>query len=245
MKGTSNLFCLPFAGGNKYSYQKFLQIPSGLNIIPLDYPGRGTRARLPLLFRVDDLVEDLYQQIIIDIRRTRFDYAIFGHSMGALMAYLLAKKLVANGDHLPTNLFLSGAAAPSATCRKNVRRHLLPTQAFKDELKKFGGFHDELLVNEEMFNYIEPILRADFRACETYSHVEYPPLDIPFTVITGTEEEFKPPDIQTWQLESRVEVDFRQIPGNHFFILKSPRSILDIIEEKLLIHSNEYSAGAF
>lgn len=73
-------------------------------------------------------------------------------------------------------------------------------------------------------------------ASEDYVYVNYPQLDIPFTVITGTEEDMELADIHSWQSETNSVIDFRQIPGKHFFIFKYPLAIVDILCEKLSVH---------
>ena len=239
MKATINLFCLPFAGGNKYSYQKYTEkAPSFLNIVPLEYPGRGARMKEALLSDADVLVEDLYS--IIKKNADQVDYAIYGHSMGGLIGYLVARKLIENNHRPPLHLFITGTSGPSSPARSAKNRHLLPKDEFIQELKNLDGIPDEILQNDDLLSYIEPILRADFKACETYRYVDNTALNIPFTVITGTDEEMDTTDIQMWQKETEMEVDFRQIPGKHFFIFKYPRVIVDIISKKLSVHTKAY-----
>lgn len=239
MKASINLFCLPFAGGNKYSYQKYIEkAPSFLNIIPLEYPGRGARMKEALVSEAELLVEDLYNVVrkLVD----QGDYAIYGHSMGGLIGYLLSRKLIENNHRPPLHLFVTGTSGPSSPSRSAKNRHLLPKEEFLQELRNLDGIPDEILQNEDLLSYIEPILRADFKACETYKCNEYTPINIPFTVITGTDEEIETADIQLWQKECEQEVDFRQIPGKHFFIFKYPRVIVDIISKKLSVHTKAY-----
>ena len=239
MKATINLYCLPFAGGNKYSYQKYSEkAPSFLNIIPLEYPGRGARMKELLIADADLLVNDLYNQIRKNAGDT--DYAIYGHSMGGLIGYLVARKLIENNHKPPLHLFITGTCGPSSPARSAKNRHLLPKDEFIQELKNLDGIPDEILQHDDLLSYIEPILRADFKTCETYKHQDQPPLNIPFTVITGTDEEMTTEDIQLWQKESDYAIDFRQIPGKHFFIFKYPRVIVDIISKKLSVHTKVY-----
>ena len=240
LKTTLNLFCLPFAGGNKYSYQKYAEkAPAFINIVPLEYPGRGARMKEPLVSDIDALVSDLSKQIISKIDEN--NYAIYGHSMGGLMAYLLTRTLIENNQKPPIHLFITGTSGPASVSRGLKQRHLLPKAEFLEELKALDGIPEEVLQNEDLFSYIEPIIRADFKACETYTHKNYySPLNIPLTVITGTEEDIKPEDIQLWQNETNCEVDFRQIPGKHFFIFKHPLSIIQIISRKLSVHAKAY-----
>ena len=100
-------------------------------------------------------------------------------------------------------------------------------------MKDLGGMPDAILENEDLLSYFEPILRADFQACETYTYERSEPFNIPMTVITGTEEDMTLEDIELWQNESSQKVDFIRMPGKHFFILEHAEEILKIITEKL------------
>lgn len=236
-----NLFCLPFAGGNKYSYRKYEEnTPSFINIIPLEYPGRGTRVQEPLLDTITQLVDDLYRQI--KDRVDRRSYAIYGHSMGGLVGYLLTRKLIANGHQEPLHLFITGTSGPSAPSRKAKQRHLLAKKEFFEEVSSLNGIVDDILQNEELLEYIEPILRSDFKVIESYNHIEAPRMDVPFTVITGTKEDMTTEEIQLWQKETNLPINFIRMPGNHFFINQYPYEIIQVIAKKLIAHTKIYAS---
>jgi surfactin synthase thioesterase subunit len=226
-----NLICLPFAGGNKYSYRTFESIaPEFIKMHTVEYPGRGQRMHQPLLTDINSLVIDVYDQIrhLLDKR----SYAIYGHSMGGLIAGLLTRKIIDNGHRLPLHVFITGTTGPSASSRDEKIRHLLPKNEFIQELKALNGSPDEILSDPELLDFFEPILRADFQASETYAHTPAPPMKIPFTVITGTEEDMKIEDIHLWQEETTQTIDFRRFPGKHFFIYDYPEEIMKIISKK-------------
>lgn len=227
------LFCLPYAGGNKYSYRQFeSKAPSFLELRTLEYPGRGGRIHEPLMFDINALVDDLYREM--ESRLSGNEYAIYGHSMGGLIACLLSRKIVTNDRNPPLHLFITGTSGPSSPLRKNRKRHLLDRAAFFDEVKKLNGSPDHILENEEMLDFIEPILRADFCATETYIYESADPLRIRFTVITGTEEDLLMEDIKLWQRETTCKVDFEQLKGGHFFIYDEVEAILRTISNKIL-----------
>ncbi|GAA3913505.1 hypothetical protein GO495_24470 [Chitinophaga oryziterrae] len=231
-----NLICLPFAGGNRYSYRDYeLKCPPFIKLIPVESPGRGVRIREPLMYSMSVIVEDMYRQIkdIVDLQ----PYAIYGHSMGGLGAYLLTQKLLERGHMAPITLFITGTTGPSAISRQGKKRHLLSKKEFIEEIIALDGMPEEILKNEEMIEYFEPILRADFTATETYVHRESLPFDLPVTVITGDEEDMKDEDILRWQNVTIREIDFRKMSGKHFFIFKHPEAIIDIISDKLTTHS--------
>lgn len=236
MKRKINLFCLHFAGGNKYSYRDYAEkSPDFLHIIPLESPGRGARMREPLISDINLLVDDFYRQVC-----TRVDeapYAIYGHSMGGLVAYLLAQKLTLHQHSLPIHLFITGTTGPSSPSRTEKKRHLMEKTEFLQEIKELGGMPEEILKSEELLQYFEPILRSDFMVSENYVHRDNYPLSVPFTVITGTEEDMEIEDIKLWQKETTALVDFRRMPGNHFFIYQYAQEIIDVITKKLYNHT--------
>ncbi|MEO6637124.1 MAG: thioesterase domain-containing protein [Ginsengibacter sp.] len=239
MNSKVNIFCLPFAGGNKYSYREFKKrAPSFLNFISLEYPGRGGRIREPLLSDTQALVNDLYKEIepMVDAN----EYAIYGHSLGGLMTYLLTRKLVENGHRPPLHLFVTGTTGPSSLSRIEKKRHLLPKAEFIQELKDLKGMPDEILASDELLEYCEPILRSDFMASEKYIHEECEPFDIPITVITGHQEEMESTDIALWQKETIRPVDFKKFPGNHFFIYQHIPAIIQIISNKITLTTKVY-----
>lgn len=230
-----NLFFLPFAGGSKYSYRRYEDTSSQFfNIIPLEYPGRGARTAEPLLRDAGTLVNDLYQQVKEIIATQR--YGLFGHSMGGLIGCLLARKITNSGHPPPVHLFFTGAAGPFAVSRNKRKRYLLNKPDFLEEIRKLKGCPQEILQNEDLLDYFEPILRADFTASENYVYTEHPPMNIPITVITGTEEDLTMDEIRSWQKETRWPVDFLNVPGDHFFVLKDPDSIIGIITQTLTAH---------
>ncbi|HEY8780381.1 MAG TPA: thioesterase domain-containing protein [Mucilaginibacter sp.] len=235
MKKKINLLCLSFAGGNKYSYRTlFDKAPSFLNIMPLEYPGRGTKITEHLVSDIHILVNELYGQVkeIADKEK----YAVYGHSLGGLVAYLLTLKLMENRHRQPEHLFITGTDGPSSLSRLEKKRSLLPKDEFIKEIKDLGGMPNEILESEELLDYLEPILRNDFRVSETYLYEDRGPLNIPITVITGSEEDMEEEDVLLWQKESYLPVDFSQMPGGHFFILEHKDKLLEIISEKLTKH---------
>jgi surfactin synthase thioesterase subunit len=232
---TINLFCLPFAGGNKYSYREYEQnTPTGLKVIPLEYPGRGARLKESLITNMEQMVDDLYIKLRPMVKG--MPYAIYGHSMGGMVAFLLCKKIFADKElAAPIHLFVTGTMGPSCQYRDAINRHLLSKQDFIEEMRNLDGCPEEILQSPDLLDYFEPVLRADFEASETYTYRPAAPLTIPLTVITGTEENMQEDDILSWQQETTRTVDFRRMPGKHFFILKHPREIMGIISQKLLL----------
>ncbi|MFZ6011897.1 MAG: thioesterase II family protein [Bacteroidota bacterium] len=227
-----NLFCLPFAGGSLYSYRGYIEnAPEHVNVVPLDLPGRGTRVRETLLTNIHDMVNDIYGQIK---NRLNEPYAIYGHSMGSLIGYLLTKKIIKNGQNAPEYLILTGCIGPSlAEFNHDVPKHDLPKPEFIQKLKELGGSPDEVLENEQLLNFFEAIIRADFQATENYRYEESEPLNVPILVIIGLEERATYEQALAWQKETTEPIEVIQMTGKHFFIFDHVVEIMDIISKRL------------
>jgi surfactin synthase thioesterase subunit len=221
-----NLFCLPFAGGNKYSYRGYVKhSPPNLNIIPVELPGRGARFKEPLLKDAHAMANDVLKQIEPLLGEP---YAIYGHSMGTLIGYLLTKKIISKLFPKPKFLVFTGSGGPSVRQTEPVR-YLLPKDKFIQKVRELGGCPEEILQDENMMIFFEPILRADFQVVETYQYTASPPFDIPINVMIGLGEKVNYEQAMAWKNESTARVEVRQFPGKHFFIFDYEREITEII----------------
>lgn len=224
---------MPFAGGSRYSYRNYQNnVSDTLNIIPLEYPGRGARMKEALIKDMDLLVNDMLLQI--DRYKTNKPYMIYGHSMGGIVGFLVSKKILQRKlIEPPAHLFITGTTAPACKSREAKRRYLLPKKDFITELKNMEGCPEEILNNDDLLNYYEPILRADFEAAETFRYHHDSPVKLSMTVVTGTEEDMAPEDIAMWQQESVDPVNFKRLPGGHFFIFNNTEQIMSMLSNQL------------
>lgn len=227
-----NMVCLPFAGGNKYSYRPYKQVlPSWFNLVAVEYPGRGSRMSEKLLSNMDDVVDDAFTQVkgVID----KSDYILYGHSMGAAVGFELLHRIYANNLRPPIHFFVTGTTGPSCEKRTERNWHNLSKADFIQKLKDLQGCPSEIFQNSDLLDFVEPIIRSDFKVMETYKYRKRNPLPFPITVITGDKEVMEEKDIKLWQDESVFKVDFRTLPGHHFFIFDFPDQIFQTITEKL------------
>ena len=222
------LFCIPFAGGNAYSYKDFKEhFAASAELFPLELPGRGRRFGEPLLTSLDKMVDELFTQVRDELEQP---YALYGHSMGGRLGWLLARRVLAAGLPAPLHLFLSGCAAPSAV--ENRRRYQLPRNEFISMLQNMDC-PPQVLESEELMEVFEPVLRADFEANDTFEYRKEAPFDIPITVMIGTEEETTREEAFKWQEETMQKIVFTEFPGGHFFIFDHLPELSRIMSQTL------------
>jgi surfactin synthase thioesterase subunit len=229
------LFCIPFAGGSSYSYCEFQRhADDTVRIEALDLPGRGKRFPEPLLTNLHDMADDVFVQI-----RDRLNsaYAIYGHSLGACIAYLLVKRIILEQCPLPLHLFVSGREGPSVQ-GKEKHRHLLPQAEFIEVLKRFEGTTTEVLENQELMDLFGPVLRADIQALDTYIYKKSEPFDIPITVMRGSEENILRADALRWQDETTKKISLLEFNGGHFFIFRYAANICRILSQGVMTSSD-------
>lgn len=209
------LFCFPFAGGSSYSYRDLFGVTGDfIEVVPLELQGRGRKYGAPLLTNIYDMADGLYAHVRDKINGR---YAFWGHSMGGWLAYLLLKRITAENKRLPEHFFISGCEAPSIENRRRDR-HKLPKDELIALLRKYDGCPVEVLENDELMEIFEPIIRADFKAVETYDYEPSEPLNLPMTVMRGLKEEISYGDCLKWQNETVHKIKLLQFPGSHFFI---------------------------
>ena len=225
-----NLICLPFSGASIYSYRDIAtQIADFINIMPVELPGRGKRISEPLLSDIYNMTDDIFHQIKTHLN---VPYAIYGHSLGTLLGFLLVKRILNEDLPQPLHLFFSGRGGPSVQ-DKDKHIHALPKKEFIKKLHEYEGSPQEILNDEGIMEFFEPVLRADFKAITTYVYKKDIPFDIPITVMIGTNEDTTYEEAMKWQDETSKKISVRQFPGGHFFIYQHTREISRIFSSTL------------
>ena len=207
------IFGLPFAGGSKYSFQRFSNEIN--NLIVFEYSGRSSRIREPFIIDIKLLIEDILQKLKTEIGSSNEDYIIYGHSMGALVGYLICQQIEELGLKKPQKLVVSGKKAPSV--ERELKISHLGDNEFWQEVVKLGGIPDELRNHPELIEFYTPILKADFSVIENYRYEKKQKLTIPIDVFYGSEEA-QVNEMLGWKEESTEKVTINQMEGNHFFI---------------------------
>jgi surfactin synthase thioesterase subunit len=228
---TSRLFCIPFAGGGASAFRPWpALLPRGVELLAVQPPGRESRFRDAPLRDIDSLVAELGAAL-----ETRLDrpFALFGHSMGALVAFELTRWLRRRGLPLPTHLFLSGRRAASMPLGRRPY-HDLPDDELREELRRMRGTDDDLLQNDELMALLLPAIRADFAAHDTYRYRAEAPLPVPFTLLGGLDDVTTPPDsVAAWADHGSAGARVHLFAGGHFFINEERAAVLGVIAAEL------------
>jgi medium-chain acyl-[acyl-carrier-protein] hydrolase len=210
------LLLIPHAGGGASAFRGWADaLPPEVEACPVQLPGRENRMGEPAFDRLAPLVEALAGALE---RWRDLPYAVLGHSNGALIGFELARHARRTGTPGPVHLFASGRRAPHRP--SPVRDvHDLPQAELVAELAELGGMPRQVLEHPELLGLLVPVLRADMALTETYQHRDEPPLDMPITALTGSEDaKVSLADAAAWERHTRGGFRLHVFPGDHFYL---------------------------
>jgi len=228
------LFCIPYAGGSATVYGKWKPyLNEAIEIIPLELAGRGKRFASDQYRDIEEAVRDVYAQLKDEITEDT-PYAVFGHSMGSLIAFELAYKIHENNLPPPVHLFFSGRKPPD-DCKEATKYHKLPNEEFLHEVKKYGGMTEEILAQRKLLDIFLPIIRNDFRIIETHSFLQKDSkLNCDISAFYGKKDDMTERDMQRYDRFSRKACKVYGFDSGHFFIVEDMESVTDTINNILL-----------
>lgn len=236
MQDQLTLFCFPCAGASASMYLRWRRLlPSWITLVPIELPGRGSR--------MDELPQDSFAALsqslcheIIPLLPEK--YVLFGHSMGALLAYGVAQGLRDERSITPRALLVSGCAAP---IRQDSQRYnnLQSDAAFIAELNKQGGTPDEVFNDQELLAMTLDLMRTDYRVCGSFEYAQLPPLPIPVHCFAGRSDEIKAAKLNDWCLESTQWFTLDWFDGGHFFLRHSEERFLFTLKKRLMVCRGE------
>jgi medium-chain acyl-[acyl-carrier-protein] hydrolase len=225
------LFCFPFAGGGVTTFRTWRhRLPENVEICPVHLPGRGARSAEPPYSDLRKLVRSLADEITPHLDSP---FAFFGHSMGALLSFELARHLRRTRGLEPSHLFVSGCRAPQVR-NTEPPTYDLPEPEFIVELKRINGTPPEVFEHAELVQMMLPLLRADFSVCQTYSYLPEPPLSCHITAFGGIQDrDVSRAHLEGWGQQTTGNFRMGLFPGDHFFINTSQGQLLNRLAEGL------------
>jgi surfactin synthase thioesterase subunit len=169
-------------------------------------------------------------------------YALFGHSLGAVLAFELARALRDRGSPAPAALFASGTAAPSRRDDSGLAGENSDAELI-ERLRRFKGTPEEVFANDELMRLTLPVLRADFRMLSRYRHRAGPPLECPIHVLGGRDDAATLDQLLAWRVDSAPGFSLSLFDGGHFFIHESQGAVLALVRDRLQAVPPRYAAA--
>lgn len=223
----ARVFCFPYAGGNAAAFTDWSRfLPPGCDLCAVQFPGRANRLADAAFRDMSKLISTLLDEIRPHLDRPAI---FFGHSLGAIVAFELARRLAGFGTL--KHLIVSGCRAPASwPSPKSKKLAGLDGDEFLAALKLHDGISKEVLKRETLLRFFLPILKADFDLIGSYRYAAGEALDMPLTVLGGRNDLLTPAEsLAAWQTECRRPIALHLFEGDHFFIEQQREPVLSLI----------------
>lgn len=226
------LFCFPYAGGGASTFRTWAEdLPPEVQVCSIQLPGRENRFNEPPYAQLTPLLQTLADVLLPYLS---LPFALFGHSMGALVSFEFARHLRREYALQPIHMFLSGCRAPQVPNR-HPPIHQLPQSEFVAELSRLKTIPKAVLENDELLGLLLPTLRADFAIYEQHTYSAQALLDCPISVFAGSHDNLVcKEDVVAWREETCAACSFRMFPGDHFFLQSARRLVLQAVSQDLM-----------
>ncbi|MCX5398712.1 thioesterase II family protein [Streptomyces sp. NBC_00102] len=225
------LVCFPHAGGSAGYFHPFsAALAPSVAVVAVQYPGRQDRLGEPCVEDLGELAEAVQRQL----RTLCGPLAFFGHSMGASIAFEVARRRELAGEEAPLMLFVSGRRAPDTRRAATEPVHSLDDAGLLARIKRLGGTHTQLLDDPELVDLVLPAVRGDYRAVESYHCPPGTVLRSPLTVLTGTEDPLTTAEeADAWRRHTSAACTVHTFPGGHFFLEPESRAVIATVSGAL------------
>ncbi|MFJ8536894.1 thioesterase II family protein [Streptomyces sp. NPDC093591] len=225
------LVCLPHAGGSaSFFFPVSKALAPAVEVLAIQYPGRQNRLHVPPIDNLSELADGIFGAL-----RLRLDdrpLALFGHSMGAVLAYEVALRLQRSGLPSPARLFVSGRQAPS--CYRDGQIHRASDDEVVASLQALSGTSQAILDDPELLAVILPAIRSDYHAVAGYQHDPAQVLNCPVTVLTGdSDPQVSINEARAWAEHTTGQTDVEVFPGGHFFVVDRSSEVIGLLSREL------------
>ncbi|GAA2100864.1 alpha/beta fold hydrolase [Streptomyces albiaxialis] len=226
----TRLVCLPHAGGSASFYFPVSRaLAPAVDVLAVQYPGRQDRRAEPCLDSIAALADEVAERLLPWADRP---LSIFGHSMGATLAFEVALRLEQRDITLHA-LFASGRRAPSR--HREESTHLHDDAALIREIKALDGTESQTLDDEEMLRAVLPAIRSDYRAAETYRYQPGPPLSCPVYAMVGdSDPKASVDEVRSWGDHTKERFELQTYPGGHFYLNAQAPRVIDAISRAVM-----------
>ncbi|WP_224304258.1 thioesterase II family protein [Streptomyces olivaceus] len=231
----TTLVCFPHAGGLATSFYALSQtLSERLDVVAVQYPGRQDRHREPAIEDLRELADQTFTALT-EALGTERPLALFGHSMGACVAFEVARRLEEQAGVGRTTLFVSGHRAPSLPRTENL--HLQGDDALLRDIRALSGTAPHALDDEDIVGLFLSSLRADYRAIGTYRAPEDAVLGCPVVALTGdTDPKTTVEEAQAWRDHTTGPFTLKVFSGGHFFASDHTEAVADLVSQHLATH---------
>ncbi|KFU82073.1 Surfactin synthase thioesterase subunit [Amycolatopsis lurida] len=223
-----SLVCLPFAGSGAGFFREWKKSEvAGVRVCPIQLPGREERFLEDPFKDVADAVAELTPQIVAEVG-VRNPVALFGHSLGAVLAYEIARELGRIAHPGLCHLYVSGSPGPWSP--RVERATGLPDEEFVAKVQRFAGYRHAAFDNPGLLEVLLPVLRADVAMHENYRPTAGAPLTVPITALRGTRDRLvSRAQAEQWATMTEARFEYRELEGVHMYLTEAPERVLRIV----------------
>ena len=239
-KAQLRLFCFHHAGGSISLFHAWKdRLPDHVELWVVRLPGRGDRAAEPPFKRIAPVVQEVTEALVPYLKEP---FALYGHSMGAAIAFETARLVRRRHDVQPTRLLVSSCKAPQRLS-VSVPTYDLPDAEFIEKLRGINGTPQALFDDPRLLLMMLPMIRADVELMQTYEYLADAPLDCPITVFGGLQDHaVKLASLMGWRKQTTAPAILHLLPGDHFFLNSHQQAFLELLSDELHASIPRYSA---
>ncbi|MFC6564096.1 thioesterase II family protein [Actinoplanes utahensis] len=228
-RATQHVCAIPQAGGGATAFAALSdELGPDIAVWALNLPGRQARFGEPVRTELEPLLDDL-----VTAFPRRAPMLLFGYCSGALLAFLLARRLRRDGNRLPDGLVAASYPAPDrAEPTRDI--HRLPGAEFWTEILSYGGVPERIAAQPDFREIFEPALRADYELLSGYHYRDEPPLPVPITAVSGTDDAvLRSADVDRWRTHTEGAFRSETVAGDHWLLENAPHEVAGLLRDSL------------